>query len=544
MTQISRRNFLKASAVSVGGIAASAMLSACGGASNSDSSSKKKILRFGLANAKQPIDMQRSNSSLSASIADSICESLLRWNEENKLEPVLLTEVPRFESDGVTLNCTLKEGVKFHNGAVLTANDVKYTFERMFKPETGAKSTYMYDSIVGAEEMLKGEAQELKGLVVKDDTHFSFTLKKPFSAFVCNLGISYGHIFPHEACEAAGMNWGQGTNLIGTGRYKLTANDDTTEVVLERFDDHHLGKPNLDEIHYKYFDDANTKLLAFKNGDIDFCDLDPQSVAQYSQDPEVRDLINEYETLGVHFVNLNLAENQGLTDVRVREALSIAINRQEIVDSIASGKAIPASGWLAPQTPGSLHDQPAIEYNPDKARALLAEAGVSDLKLVAKVRNGLAQKQAVAVQDYWAKVGVTLDVQVEDAGVWMKDWSDGSLQITALGWYPLYADGDNHMYSYFYSKSAKKKSSFYNNPEVDADFDRARASQDAAERADLYKKIDSKLTREDYATIPLYWPKGTFVCKDYVKNAKVGNLIYHTYEIDIDTTKSDYNPES
>ncbi|MBU5900249.1 ABC transporter substrate-binding protein, partial [Vibrio cholerae O1] len=74
------------------------------------------------------------------------------------------------------------------------------------------------------------------------------------------------HIFPKDACEKAGKDWGQGTNLIGTGRYKLVSNDETTEVVLARFDDHHDGKPALDEIHYKYFDDLNTKMLAFKNG--------------------------------------------------------------------------------------------------------------------------------------------------------------------------------------------------------------------------------------------------------------------------------------
>ena len=135
---------------------------------------------------------------------------------------------------------------------------------------------------------------------------------------------------------------------------------------------------------------------------------------------------------------------------------------------------------------------------------MLAEAGVTNLKLTAKVRAGLSQKQVVAVQDYWSKIGVDLDVQVEDAGVWAKDWADGNLQITALGWYPLYADGDNHLYTYFYSTSAAKKSSFYNNHEVDALLDKARASHDEQERADIYKQVDTKITREDYATIPLY----------------------------------------
>ena len=170
----------------------------------------------------------------------------------------------------------------------------------------------------------------------------------------------------------------------------------------------------------------------------------------------------------------------------------------------------------------------------------MKEAGVSNLKLSAKVRSGINEKQLIAVQSYWKTIGVTLDIQKQDAGVWASDWAAGNLQVTALGWFPLYADGDNHLYSYFYSRSATKKSSFYNNPEFDKLVSEARVNLDEKKRAELYKQADNLLTREDYATLPLYWPKGLFVAKDYVLNAKVGNLIYHTIDIDIDTTKDDY----
>ena len=142
----------------------------------------------------------------------------------------------------------------------------------------------------------------------------------------------------------------------------------------------------------------------------------------------------------------------------------------------------------------------------------------------------------------WQEIGVNLDVQVEDNGVWSSDWAAGSLQITALGWFPLYADADNHMYTYFYSVNAAKKSSFYNNATFDDLVSRARVSPDSSERADLYKQADDLLTRQDYATLPLYWPKNQLVAKDYVLNAKVGNLIYHMFDVDIDTTKDDYSP--
>ena len=234
---LSRRNFLKASGMVAAGGGASMMLAGCNPSSTDTpvASDKKKILRYGSANSKQGLDMQRANNSQSACVADSVCESLLRWTEDNELVTCLLKEIPTFESDGLTLKCELKEGIKFHDGTTLTAKDVKYTFERMFKPETKALSTSFFDKIKGAPEMLAGNATELEGLTVQDDTHFTFTLSEPYIVFVSVLGISYACIFPEKACEAAGADWGTGTNLIGTGKYKIKSNDDTTEVVLEPF---------------------------------------------------------------------------------------------------------------------------------------------------------------------------------------------------------------------------------------------------------------------------------------------------------------------
>ncbi len=541
MTNLTRRNFVKGAAVA-GSAATMLSMAACGGSgsdsSTTDGGEKKKVLRFGQSNAKLGLDMQKSTNSGSSSVSDCVFEAPLRWTEDNELVPCLLTEIPTFEDDGVTLHCTLKEGIKCHDGSTLTANDVKFTFERMFKPETAAKSTYMYDLIKGAKDMLAGTATELEGLTVEDDTHFTFVLESPMVTFINNLGINYAQIYPQKACEEAGDQWGWGTNCVGTGKYKIVENDDTTEVKFEKFADYHDGEPALDEIDIIYYDDSNTKLMAFKNGDIDWCDVSADMLTQYSNDPDVKDCITLYSTLGVHFVNLNL-QSDNLKDVKVREALSLAIDRQALIDNTLSGAGEPAGCWLAPATPG--HDDSAkLDYDPEKAKQLLAEAGVSNLTLDCKIRKGQYEKYMTVIQSYWAEIGVTLNLTVEDSGVWQSDWADGNLEVTALGWFPLYADADNHMYTYFYSANAKGKSSFYNNPKVDELLSAARVSQDKDERASLYKEADHIICHEDFATIPLFWPKNSFAAKSYVKNAKVGNLVYHMFDLDIDTSDPDY----
>ena len=533
---LSRRTFVKGAGITAMG-AALAGLAGCGTGESDATSSDEKVLKFGQANAKQGLDMQKSTNSGSSSIADSIVESPLMWTEDLELKPCLLTEIPKAEADGVTYKCTLKEGVKFHDGSTLTSDDVKFSFERMFTPATAAKSTYMYDMIKGAKAMLAGEATELEGIVIEDDTHFSFVLEYPMATFVKNLGINYADIFPRKACTEAGDKWGQGTDIIGTGPYKVKENDDTTKVVLERFDDYHDGTPKLDRIEVTFIDDVNTKMMNFKNGDIDYCDLDASLLTQYQQDNDVKDLITKYTPLGTYIVNLNL-NSENLKDARVRQALSLAINRQEIIDTICSGSGVVPSGFLNPGVPGFDENAPELEYNVDKAKALMAEAGVTSMSLKASVRStGNYQKVMVAVQSYWKEIGVDLEVNTVDAGVWSSDWAAGNLEVTNVAWFPLYADADNQMYTYFYSENAAGKSSFYNNPEFDDLVTRARKSQDEDERAELYKQADNLLSRVDFATLPIYYPQYQFVARPWVQNAKVGNLIYHFNDIDVDNSK-------
>ena len=536
---VSRRQFLQGSALAASGVAAMSLVG-CGGSSD-DGGDKKKVFRFGQANSKEGLDMQKSTNSKSSTAIDHVVETPLRFTEDNELIPCMLKEVPTVESDGVTYKCELNEGMKWHDGTEVKASDIKYTFERMFDPATGAKSTYMYDMIKGAKEKLAGTATEIEGIVVEDDTHITFTLTEPFACFTKNIGINYASIYPEAGLKKFGDKWGTGTDIYGCGPYKLVSNDDSTELTYEPFEDYYGEKAKLDKIIIKYIDDENTKMMSFKNGEIDMCDLNATLLKQYKEDADVKDLINQYGPLGVTFVNLNL-KNKYLADKRVRQALSLAINRQELVDTVMNGAGTVASGWLNPKTPGFDDSAEAFPYDVDKAKALLKEAGVDGFSLTCGVRAA-DQPVMVAIQDYWKKIGVDLKVNVQDAAKWSADWAAGSLEVTELSWHPLYADGDNHMYTYFYSENAKGKSSFYNNPEFDKLMDEARGSTDEDKRVELYKKADDILTRQDYATLPLFYPKFQFVAKDYVKNAKVGNLIYHMRDIDVDTSADDYAGE-
>ena len=494
-------------------------------------SSDYKVLRFGQALSGDGLDMQKSTSSTSASIADEVTESLLRFNDDNEEEVVLLTDFPEISEDGTVYSFELKEGVYFTDGTELTSEDVQFTFERMFKPETEAKSYSYFSMIKGADKVLSGEADTLEGFEVVDDYHFTITLDYAYAPFIENIGTSYADIFPKEATQAAGDNWGVGTNLIGTGPYVIQSNDDVSQVVLVKNENYHGGEVNLDEIDIIYYDDVTTKLLAYENGEIDLADLPADLLGQYQE--SYADQIHAYHPLGTNFISLNL-QDEVLSDVNVRKAISLAINREELVETILNGAGIPATSYLNNQIPGHSDSNGVYEYDPEAAKALLAESGYEDGLVIDAEIRAADQTLYGAIQGYLAEVGITLNLNVVDNATWSSDRAAGSIDLTGITWNALYADADFQVYTYFYSDNSDGKSVFYHNDEFDKLLDDARSETDEAKRAELYEQADTILSLEDYAAIPLFYPQSQFIAKDYVKDFTVGNLIYHFWYVDIE----------
>ena len=532
--RITRRQFL-GGAAAVSGVAALS-LAGCGGEDTDEeaaSGDEKKVLRFAQRNAKTGIDPHVVNDQYSFSITDLATEAPCIFDEDGNESPCFLTKMPEVSDDGLTYTLELKDSIPCHDGSNLTASDVKFSAERMMWPETKYKSSYMLDQIEGAADVFAGTTRECTGITVQDDTHVTIKLVKPYSSFMEILGSVFFIVVPQKAYEAAGEAWGTGTNLVGTGPFKLVSNDDTTELVFEKFDQYHGTPANLDEVDITYVDDATTKMRSYVAGDLDVCDVDPSLFEQYKNDSTVKDQLHDYSPLGVYFVNLNL-NNEYLKDQRVRQAISLAINRQELCDTVLEGAGEPASCWLNPRVPGHDDSLSALEYNPDKAKQLLADAGYADgITLGCGVRQS-EQTVAQAVQGYLTAVGITLNVEVQDAGLWQQYWRDGDLDTTILSWNILFPDGDQQLYTYFYSESAKGKGSFYNNPEFDQLLLDARAEEDEDKRTDLWKQADAVLVQQDYGTCPLYYPKRLFAAKPYVTGMKVGNLIFHFRDVDID----------
>ena len=506
---LTRRSFLRG-ALGSAALAATMPLVACGGGSNGggDEGAGEAVLRFGTSNPGANVDTQLTSNTIG--ISENVCDTLVTLNPDTQeVEPLLLTSLPTVSDDGLTYSFELKSGVKFHDGTELTANDVKYTFERLFKLKSQTDS---YTYIVGAQDIIDDKATELTGLEVQDDTHFTITLTQVYSSFVRMLCQFYASIYPAAACEAAGDNWGIGTDFIGTGPFKIESNDDSTECTLVAFDDYHEGRPALDRIEITYIDDAGSRVMSYQNNDIDLCFVDTSLLEQYKDDPEISAALVYYTPAATQFLNLNL-NGPEFQDIKVREALSLAINRQELCDTILSGAALPCTGFIPPSESGSDPNGTVLEYNVDRAKELLTEAGNPTVSFTAKVRP-VDENVMVAIQGMWSEIGVDCKVETMDPQQWRDDRAAGNLVCTLVTWSTLSFVGVEHMGSYFTSDKASLRSSFYNSPEFDAYVQAARSALDEAEVTENTIKADNQLVRTDFGTIPVDWPQNPYVLRE------------------------------
>ena len=314
---LTRRSFLKGALGSAVAAAAIGATACSGGEAASTSGSSPAVLKVGVENPKASFDTQ--TASLAWGASENICETLVELDPDTlEVKPVLLTKLPDVSDDGLTYSFELKDDIKFHDGSTMTTEDVEYSLTRLLAKKAEADS-FVY--IEGGQEVLDGTATTLSGFTATDSMHFTIRLKQVYSSFLNMLCQFYASIYPKAACEAAGDAWGQGTNFIGSGPYKLDSNDDSSEVVLKAFEDCHEGKPGLDEIDVYYIDDANTRMMNYKNGDIGLCFFSTSLLTQYEADSNVKDQIQMYMPGSTQFVNLNLNEPK-LQDARARHSPS------------------------------------------------------------------------------------------------------------------------------------------------------------------------------------------------------------------------------
>jgi ABC-type transport system substrate-binding protein len=280
-------------------------------------------------------------------------------------------------ADGTTLTFKLRPGVKFHNGRDMTADDVKYSIERVVNPETQSPGAGFFASIKGFDAASAGEADGLEGIIVVDPTTVKFELSRPDATFLHVLALNFAHVVPKEAVEEWGADFGK--HPVGTGAYRMTEWTLGQHLVFERNEDYwREGVPNLDKITFEVGQEPNVALLRLQRGEVDVLGdgIPPAQFLQVKDDPQYQDWIIEGGQLHTGYVTMNV-NTPPFDDVRVRKAVNMAINKDRIV-RIINNRAVPANQPLPPSMPGYAGDYEGYPYDPEGAKALMEEAGYGE----------------------------------------------------------------------------------------------------------------------------------------------------------------------
>ncbi|MBX6321582.1 MAG: ABC transporter substrate-binding protein [Rhodospirillaceae bacterium] len=288
-----------------------------------------------------------------------------------------LAESFNIAPDGLKYTFRLRKDVKFHNGRLLTAADIKYSFERMLDPATQSPGAGFYDVIKGQDAVVGGQTNDLAGLTTPDDHTVVFELVRPDATFLHKLALNFPFAVPKEEVEKYGPDFA--THPVGTGAFKVTEWTLGQRLVLERNPNRPAGQPPyLDRIIFEFGQEPTVALLRLQRGEVDILgdSIPPAQFNQVMADPANKDLIVQGNQFQTGYVTM-LVTKPPFDQKEVRQAVNMAINKERIV-RIINGRAKPANQPLPPGMPGYDPNYKGYPYDVDGAKKLLAAAGYAD----------------------------------------------------------------------------------------------------------------------------------------------------------------------
>lgn len=461
---------------------------------------KGGVLKVGLQ--ADPVAFDPHSTSLTATnhIVEHIYGRLVTIDATLSPKPDL-AESWEISPDGLIYTFKLRKGVKFHNGQPLVAADVKYSYERVLDPATKSTST------AGLSSIDKIEAP--------DDGTVKITLKKPNAAFLVGLWSPNYAIVRKEDVDKNGGNLQKFAN--GTGPFKFVEYVPNTRVVLERFADYwDTGKPYLDRIEMIPIPDDTARTTAVRTGTVDFIEYAPSKDLMVLKGDKSLALAGDQNT-NIRYLGFNLTKKDTpFANPKVRQAISVAIDRQAVVDAAFFGFATPTLSVFPPGYWATL-DTPVPAPDVKKAKQMLTDAGFPNgFKSTIKTWSayGFLSNAALAVQDQLKAIGITVDVLPEDNGTFIADNNAKNYDMLVSGT-SGYVDPNEIMQSNFNTGLASNNSG-YSDPEFDKLTTDGVASTKQEDRKKIYAQLQQKLLA-DNPWVMLYIGSQYEASKTYVK---------------------------
>ena len=409
--------------------------------------------------------------------------------------------------DPLTYVFHLHHGVKFHDGRLLTARDVKWTFDSLLQGKVRSTKAAVYRFV--------------DHIDAPDDFTVIFHMKEPTATLLWNLSDGAIGIVPY----------GSGSDMtahpIGSGPFKFVSAETDKEVIIERNDDYWGEKANLTRVRFAVVPDATTRALELRKGSADAAinELTPDTVLTLEHDPSLA--VERAPGTVLAYLAFNLRDPV-LKDVRVRQAIAYALDRQPMIEFLWRGEAQPARSILPPQSWAYEGNVPSYDHNPDKARELLDAAGYREVNgvrfhITMKTSTDENTRLMVAViQQQLREVGIALDLRSFEFATFFADVTHGEFQLYGLRWIGGNEDPDIFEYAFHSAKFPPNGANrgYYSNPRLDALIDQARREVDPSVRKPIYAEVQ-RILAEELPYIDLWYLDNVLVHNKRVRNLQL-----------------------
>ena len=420
------------------------------------------------------------STTIEVNVLNQMFDTLIYMNPDGSEEPEpRIADSWEISEDGLTYTFNIRDGIKFHDGTPLTAEDAAFSL-MMYK-----NSDYQSANVDGLDY---AEAVDEHTVVCH--------LTNPYSPFL--LGVSACHIASKAYHDSVSEDI-FASQPVGCGPYQFVSHTNGSNVVLKAFDEYYGGAPSIKNVTFRVIPDTTTTAIALQTGEVDFAEIDSSNLIMLEYNPAVT--IAEAPTSGFTFVSMNL-EKEPFSNVLFRQAVNYAINREALVDICYDGKAEVNSNICAKTRFGYSDSQPQYNYDPEKAAALLAEAGIQtpyDLGSILVAEK--YQKLAVVLQENLAAVGLNTTIRTEEFNTYIGSLTSGNYDLCAL---EMTLEGDTQQLALAFTSDwiGMANNARYSDAEMDDLFAQAAVETDIEKRAEIFDKIFTKAQNEAiYAVI-------------------------------------------
>ncbi len=412
-----------------------------------------------------------------ANMVEYMAETLVTTDKDGNVQPQLATSW-EVSDDSLEYTFHLREGVTFHDGTPMDAEAVKWTLDRVLDPNVKTAIRSPFTSIEEVE--------------VVDEHTVKLHLSQPFAPLLSSFALETSAIVSPASVDVEGNSYDNIVQPVGTGPYVFKERVKGERIAVTRNENYWGEQPYYDEVVFRVVPEAATRESLLLAGQVDLIILPPISdVPALQQNSDVKVLLAPSDRTIFIAMNNN---DEVLSDVRVRQALNYAVDKQEIIDSVLFGAAEALDAPMASSLFGYCAQKP-YEYNPEKAKKLLADAGAENIELnfISPTGRYVQDFQASqAISGYLSEVGVKSTVSTMDwpsyVGAILTPPDENEQDLHLLGWAPSYLDAAQQMVQFDSSQAPPNglETSFYSNPKVDELIDAAGQETDPAKRKDLY----------------------------------------------------------